>query len=122
MKPSRNSDWRSKHSTRRAPGARPALIYAGRRVGRVACGAAREYGGEGGRGHVGVVAAALAELAALRISIRELPLFAAIEQIIAGTALRARLAALPADDFKDPLGDLDALMTQAAQAGATGAP
>jgi len=35
--------------------------------------------------------------------------------------LRARLAALPADDFKDPLGDLDTLLTHAAQAGATGA-
>jgi ATP-dependent exoDNAse (exonuclease V) beta subunit len=69
----------------------------------------------------GVVGSPMAELAALRESIRELPLFAAIEQIIASTALRARLAALPADDFKDPVGDLDALLTQAAQAGATGA-
>ncbi len=73
------------------------------------------------RGTAGIVGSPLAELAALRESIRELPLFAAIEQIIAHTALRARLAALPADDFKDPLGDLNALLTQAAQAGATGA-
>jgi ATP-dependent exoDNAse (exonuclease V) beta subunit (contains helicase and exonuclease domains) len=72
-------------------------------------------------GTAGVVGSPMAELAALRESIRELPLFAAIEQIIAHTALRARLAALPADDFKDPLGDLDALLTHAAQAGATGA-
>jgi ATP-dependent exoDNAse (exonuclease V) beta subunit len=68
----------------------------------------------------GRIGSPLGELAALRESIRELPLFAAIDQIIAGTALRARLAALPADDFKNPLGDLDALLTQAAQAGATG--
>jgi ATP-dependent helicase/nuclease subunit A len=68
----------------------------------------------------GKIGSPLSELAALRVSIGELPLFAAIEQIIARTALRARLAALPADDFKDPLGDLNALMTQAAQAGATG--
>jgi ATP-dependent exoDNAse (exonuclease V) beta subunit len=72
-------------------------------------------------GTAGVVGSPMAELAALRASIRELPLFAAIEQIIAQTALRARLAALPADDFKDPLGDLDTLLTQAAQAGAVGA-
>ena len=69
----------------------------------------------------GVIGTPMAELAALRETIRELPLFAAIEQIIARTALPARLAALPADDFKDPLGDLDSLLTQAAQAGATGA-
>lgn len=69
----------------------------------------------------GKIGSPLAELAALRESIRELPLFAAIEQILVRTALRARLAALPADDFKDPLGDLDALITNAAQAAATGA-
>ncbi|HMJ06060.1 MAG TPA: 3'-5' exonuclease [Chthoniobacterales bacterium] len=69
----------------------------------------------------GRIGSPLADLAALRESIGELPLFTAIEQIIAHTALRARLAALPADDFKDPLGDLKALLTQAAQAGATGA-
>jgi ATP-dependent exoDNAse (exonuclease V) beta subunit len=68
----------------------------------------------------GIVGSPLAELAALRESIRELPLFAAIEQIIARTALRARLDALPPDDFKNPLGDLETLLTQAAQAGATG--
>ena len=72
-------------------------------------------------GTAGVIGSPLAELATLRESIRELPLFAAVEQIIARTALRARLGALPADDFKDPLGDLDTLLTHAAQAGATGA-
>jgi ATP-dependent exoDNAse (exonuclease V) beta subunit len=72
-------------------------------------------------GTAGVTGSPLSELAALRRSIRDLPLFSAIEQLIAHTALRARLAALPADDFKDPLGDLDTLLTQAAQAGATGA-
>jgi ATP-dependent helicase/nuclease subunit A len=69
----------------------------------------------------GKIGSPLAELAALRESIRELPLFAAVEQIIARTALRDRLAVLPADDFKNPLADLDALLTQAAEAGATGA-
>lgn len=69
----------------------------------------------------GIVASPIAELAALRESIRELPLFAAVEQIIARGALRARLAALPAEDFKDPLADLDTLLTHAAQAGASGA-
>ena len=69
----------------------------------------------------GEVGSPMAELAALRKTVNELPLFAAVEQIIERTALRARLAALPAEDFKDPLADLDTLLTQAAQAGATGA-
>jgi ATP-dependent exoDNAse (exonuclease V) beta subunit len=69
----------------------------------------------------GKIGSPLAELAALRESIRELPLFAAVEQIIARSALRARLAVLPGDDFKDPLGDLNTLLTHAAEAGATGA-
>jgi ATP-dependent helicase/nuclease subunit A len=69
----------------------------------------------------GKIGSPLAGLAALRESIRDLPLFAAVEQIITRTALRDRLAALPDDDFKNPLGDLDSLLTQAAQAGATGA-
>ncbi|MFZ1218977.1 MAG: UvrD-helicase domain-containing protein, partial [Chthoniobacterales bacterium] len=72
-------------------------------------------------GTAGVIGSPLSELAGLRQSIRDLPLFSAIEQLIAHTALRARLAALPGDDFKDPLGDLDTLLTHAAQAGATGA-
>ncbi|MFL6539280.1 MAG: 3'-5' exonuclease, partial [Chthoniobacterales bacterium] len=69
----------------------------------------------------GIVGSPIAELATLRESIRDLPLFAAVEQIIERTALRARLAALPAEDFKNPLADLETLLTQAAQAGATGA-
>ena len=84
--------------------------------------------GRGGRFQIekplataGIVGSPLAELAALRESIRELPLFAAIEQIIDRTALHARLDILPAEDFKDPLADLDTLLTQAAQAGAIGA-
>ncbi|HEV3410227.1 MAG TPA: UvrD-helicase domain-containing protein, partial [Chthoniobacterales bacterium] len=72
-------------------------------------------------GTAGVVGSPLAELAALRESIAELPLFAAVEQIIERTALRARLASLPAEDFKDPLADLATLLTHAAQTGATGA-
>ncbi|MDQ6656527.1 MAG: UvrD-helicase domain-containing protein [Verrucomicrobiota bacterium] len=69
----------------------------------------------------GVVGSVVAELAVLRESIAELPLFAAVEQLIARTALRARLATLPDEDFKDPLADLETLITAAAQAGATGA-
>ena len=69
----------------------------------------------------GIVGSVIAELASLRESIRELPLFAAVEQISERTSLRARLAALPADDFEDPLGDLETLLTHAAQAGAIGA-
>jgi ATP-dependent exoDNAse (exonuclease V) beta subunit len=68
----------------------------------------------------GVVGSSIAELATLRASILELPLFAAAEQIIERTALRARLTALPEDDFEDPLGDLETLLTHAAQAGANG--
>ena len=69
----------------------------------------------------GIVGSPIAELAALRESIIELPLFAAVEQIIERTALRARLAVLPVDDFEDALSDLETLLTHAAQAGAAGA-
>ncbi len=69
----------------------------------------------------GVVGSQIAELAELRASLRDLPLFAAIEQLIARTALRARLRSLPEEDFKYPLADLDTLLTLAAESAATGA-
>ncbi|MFL6540927.1 MAG: UvrD-helicase domain-containing protein [Chthoniobacterales bacterium] len=69
----------------------------------------------------GFVGSPIADLATIRKSILELPLFAAVEQIIERTALRDRLASLPAENFKDPLRDLDTLLTHAAEAGASGA-
>ena len=54
-------------------------------------------------------------------TLQQLPLFAAIEELVRRTALRARIAALPAEDFKDPLADLDTLLTLAASSAATGA-
>ncbi len=70
---------------------------------------------------VGIVSSQIAELAELRASIQGLPLFAAIEQLIARTALRARLRLLPDEDFKDPLADLDTLLTLAAESASAGA-
>ncbi len=49
-----------------------------------------------------------------------MPLFAAIEELVRRTALRARIAALPAEDFKEPLADLDTLLTLAASSAASG--
>ena len=69
----------------------------------------------------GIVSSQLAELTELRAAIQALPLFAAVEQLVARTALRARLASLPREDFKNPLADLDTLLTFAAEAGATAA-
>ena len=67
----------------------------------------------------GIVSSQIAELTEIRASpFRELPLFAAVEQLIARTALRARLASLPPEDFKNPLADLDTLLTLAAESGA----
>jgi len=73
------------------------------------------------RAAAGVVSSQIAELAEIRRAIQELPLFAAIEQLITRTALRARLASLPSEDFKDPLGDLETLVTLAAESAASGA-
>ncbi|MBA3883149.1 MAG: UvrD-helicase domain-containing protein [Chthoniobacterales bacterium] len=69
----------------------------------------------------GVVSSQIAELTELRVGIQALPLFAAVEQLIERTALRARLASLPPEDFKSPLADLGTLLTLAAESGATGA-
>ncbi len=69
----------------------------------------------------GRVSSTIAALAALRASVLELPLFAAVTQIVEQTALRERLALLPETDFNNPLGDLATLLTLAAEAGAAGA-
>jgi ATP-dependent exoDNAse (exonuclease V) beta subunit len=73
------------------------------------------------RAAAGIVSSQIRELAEIRGALRELPLFAAVEQLITRTALRARLASLPPEDFKDPLADLDTLLTLAAEAAASGA-
>ena len=69
----------------------------------------------------GIVSSLIRDLAEIRAAIQELPLFAAVEQLISRTALRARLAALPSEDFKDPLGDLGNLVTLVAESAASGA-
>ena len=73
------------------------------------------------RAAAGIVSSQIAELTEIRIALQEMPLFAAVEQLIARTALRARLASLPPEDFKDPLADLDNLVTLAAESAASGA-
>ena len=73
------------------------------------------------RAAAGIVPSQIAELTEIRIALQEMPLFAAVEQLIARTALRARLASLPPEDFKDPLDDLDTLVTLAAETAASGA-
>jgi ATP-dependent exoDNAse (exonuclease V) beta subunit len=69
----------------------------------------------------GIVSSQIGELAEIRSALQELPLFAAVEQLITRTALRERLASLPPEDFKDPLADLDILVTLAAESAASGA-
>lgn len=69
----------------------------------------------------GIVSSQIGELTEIRSALQELPLFAAVEQLISRTALRARLASLPPEDFKDPLADLDTLVTLAAESAASGA-
>jgi ATP-dependent exoDNAse (exonuclease V) beta subunit len=76
---------------------------------------------ETSRAAAGIVSSQIAELTEIRGSIQEMPLFAAVEQLIARTALRARLASLPPEDFKDPLADLNTLVTLAAESAASGA-
>lgn len=73
------------------------------------------------RAAAGIVSSQIRELAEIRSALQELPLFAAVEQVIVRTALRARLASLPPEDFKDPLADLDNLVTLAAESAASGA-
>jgi ATP-dependent exoDNAse (exonuclease V) beta subunit len=76
---------------------------------------------ETSRAAAGIVSSQIAELTEIRMALLEMPLFAAVEQLIARTALRARLASLPPEDFKDPLADLDNLVTLAAESAASGA-
>src|SRR2546423_3215648 len=71
------------------------------------------------RAAAGIVSSQIGELAEIRSAIQELPLFAAVEQLITRTGLRARLVSLPPEDFKDPLGDLDTLVTLAAESAAS---
>ncbi|MFN2508798.1 MAG: UvrD-helicase domain-containing protein, partial [Chthoniobacterales bacterium] len=73
------------------------------------------------RAAAGIVSSQIGELAEIRSALQDLPLFAAVEQLITRTALRARLASLPPEDFKDPLADLDTLVTLAAESAASGA-
>lgn len=68
----------------------------------------------------GSVAEALNCLTQLRLDVRELPLFSAIEAIICGTQLRERLAILPRERFTGLDEELDALRTSAATAEAEG--
>jgi ATP-dependent exoDNAse (exonuclease V) beta subunit len=76
---------------------------------------------ETARKAAGKVSSQIAELAEIRSALEEMPLFAAVEQLIARTALRARLASLPPEDFKDPRADLDTLVTLAAESASSGA-
>src|SRR4051812_21275444 len=76
---------------------------------------------ESPRAAAGVVSSQIGELIDIRRAIEELPLFAAVEHLIDRTALRARLASLPPEDFKDPIGDLATLVTLAAESAASGA-
>ena len=76
---------------------------------------------ETARAAAGIVSSQISELAEIRRALQELPLFVAVEHLISRTALRARLASLPPEDFKDPLGDLDTLVTLAAESAAAGA-
>src|SRR4051812_16788246 len=76
---------------------------------------------EAPRAASGIVSSQIGELTEIRRAIQQLPVFAAVEQLINRTALRARLASLPSEDFKDPVGDLDTLVTLAAESAASGA-
>jgi ATP-dependent helicase/nuclease subunit A len=76
---------------------------------------------ETARKAAGKVSSQIAELAEIRSALKDMPLFAAVEQLIGRTALRERLASLPPEDFKDPLADLDTLVTLAAESAASGA-
>jgi ATP-dependent helicase/nuclease subunit A len=76
---------------------------------------------ETSRAATGIVSSQIVELTDIRRAIQELPLFASVEQLIERTALRARLASLPPEDFKDPIGDLETLVTMAAESAASGA-
>jgi ATP-dependent helicase/nuclease subunit A len=73
------------------------------------------------RAATGIVSSQIGELIEIRDTIQQLPLFAAVDQLLNRTALRARLASLPPEDFKDPVADLETLVTLAAESAASGA-
>jgi ATP-dependent exoDNAse (exonuclease V) beta subunit len=60
-----------------------------------------------------VVSKRLSLLAQIRLSIRPLPLFDAVNEIVSRTQLRERLNALPRADFENLDGELDALLALA---------
>jgi ATP-dependent helicase/nuclease subunit A len=68
----------------------------------------------------GAVAKALALLASVHAEIRKKPLFTAVQRIIEGTELRARLRKLPQEDFENLDAELDVLLQSAASAEAEG--
>jgi ATP-dependent helicase/nuclease subunit A len=67
-----------------------------------------------------VVSKKLSLLAQLRLSILPLPLFNGINEIVRQTELRARLNALPREDFENLEGELDALLALAGSSEAEG--
>jgi len=67
-----------------------------------------------------VVSIKLSLLAQIRSSILPLPLFDAVNQIVAHTQLRERLNSLPAEDFENLDGELDALRALAGSSEAEG--
>ncbi|HEX8680508.1 MAG TPA: UvrD-helicase domain-containing protein, partial [Chthoniobacterales bacterium] len=70
---------------------------------------------------VGVVSSHLRALAQTRAKLPGLSLFDAVTLLVAETQLRQRLASLPAEEFGDLSGELDALLAAAAEAEAMGA-
>ncbi len=68
----------------------------------------------------GVVSIKLNLLAQIRSSILALPLFDAVNEIATRTRLRQRLNSLPAEDFEDLDGELDALLALAGSSEAEG--
>jgi ATP-dependent exoDNAse (exonuclease V) beta subunit len=67
-----------------------------------------------------IVSKTLSLLAQIRLSIQELPLFDAINEIVVRTELRERLNALPREDFEDLDSELDALLALAGSSEAEG--
>jgi len=61
-----------------------------------------------------IVSRKLSLLAQIRLSILPLPLFDAADELVRQTRLRERLRALPAEDFENLEGELDALLALAA--------
>ena len=83
--------------------------------------------GEGSRFRIddprttGIVGSRLRALAEIRKAIEGKSLFEAVTVLVRETQLRERLGALPAEDFEDLAGELDALLALAAESEAQGA-